>query len=174
MKIINEKGKLFGKINIIDFLLILFVIVVAVFAVVKLSGGMGSSAEPATVIYTVRVEEVDPATYEVVKEFVDKETGKKDQLLTGTSLASGYVVDCVATPHVTYVETDDGRVVPVESSGMDTRLDLVFTLEANITDTLTNTVGTQEVRAGMPHIVKTAHFELQEGIILSASWSYQE
>ncbi len=174
MKIINEKGKIFGRINIIDFLLILIVIVVGAFAAVKLSGGAGGGAEPVSVVYTVQVAEVDPATYEVVKAFVDRQIEKKDQLLTGSSLASGYVVDCVATPHVTYVETDDGRVVAVESSGTDTRLDLVFTLEADITDTVTNAVGTQEVRAGIPYIVKTAHFELQEGVILSASWSYQE
>ena len=177
MKLMDEKGRLFGKLSIIDLLVLLIVIVAAVFLVSKLtssSGGITSSDDPVTKVYTVKVTEVDPATYEVVQAFVDKESGKKDQLLTGSSLANGYVTDCVATPHVTYVETADGQVIPVESSGEDTRLDLIFTLEATITNTVTNAVGSQEVRAGMPQVVKTAHFELQNGTVLSVEWSYQE
>lgn len=179
MKIIDEKGRLFGKLSIIDLLVLLIIVVAAVFLGTKLanrgSGGVVSSGEPVTMVYTVRVTEVDPATYEVVKSFVDKEAGKKDQLLTGSALVNNsYVIDCVASPHVTYVETVDGQVVPVESTGEDTRLDLVFTLEASITNLVTNAVGSQEVRAGMPQVVKTAHFEIQNGTVLDIHWSYQE
>ena len=167
MKLMDEKGRLFGKLSIIDLLVLLIVIVAAVFLGTRLtssSGGITSSDDPVTMVYTVKVTEVDPATYEVVQAFVDKESGKKDQLLTGSSLANGYVTDCDATP----------QVIPVESSGEDTRLDLIFTLEATITNTVTNAVGSQEVRAGMPQVVKTAHFELQNGTVLSVEWSYQE
>lgn len=177
MKLIDEKGRLFGKLSIIDLLVLIIIVAAALFLGTKLAsrgGGITSSGEPVTMVYTVKVTEVDPATYEVVQAFVDRETGKKDQLLTGSALASGYVTDCVASPHVTYVETADGQVVPVESTGEDTRLDLTFTLEATITNTVTNAVGSQEVRAGMPQVVKTAHFELQNGTVLGVEWSYQE
>ena len=124
--------------------------------------------------YTVRANAVDPEVYAVVQEFVDKEAGKKDQLLTGSTPANGYVIDCVAVPHVTYVETADGRVVAAESTGEDDRLDLIFTLEAQVTNTVTNAVGSQEVRSGMPQVVKTSHFELQNGMIEDVHWSSQD
>jgi hypothetical protein len=49
-------------------------------------------------------------------------------------------------------------------------LDLVFTIEANVTNTVTNEIGTQEVRIGKSHIVKTAKFEMPSGVILSCEW----
>ena len=50
---------------------------------------------------------------------------------------------------------------PVENDG----LDLTFTIQANVVNAVTNEVGTQEVRIGKTHIVKTVHFELTNGII---------
>ena len=37
--------------------------------------------------------------------------------------------------------------------------------QANVVNAVTNEVGTQEVRIGKTHIVKTVHFELSNGII---------
>lgn len=161
MKILDEKGKLFGKINIVDLLVIVLILVVAVVLGMKFLGGgtqVGDGEPRPTLTYTVRVEEVDPATYESVCQFVDKAAGKKDQLMASGSLLDGYVVDVEASSH------DSG------DPAADEKLDLVFTVEVTTTDSLVNSVGTQEVRIGKTHILKSVHLEFEEGVILTCNW----
>lgn len=161
MKILDEKGKLFGKINIVDLLVIVLILVVAVVLGMKFLGGgtqVGDGEPRPTLTYTVRVEEVDPATYESVCQFVDKAAGKKDQLMASGSLLDGYVVDVEASSH----NSDDPAA--------DETLDLVFTVEVATTDSLVNSVGTQEVRIGKSHILKSIHLEFEEGVILTCNW----
>lgn len=178
MKVIDEKGRLFGKLNVIDLLALLLVAAVAVLLAVRLLGGRlggltAGDKEPVTIVYSVTVSGVRPESYEVVRRFVDKDAGKRDQLMTGTQLLNGYVTDCVAVPHVNYTTDANGQVSAVPSSGEDTRLDLTFTLEAVVTNPITNAVGSQEVRVGNGQYVKTAHFDFY-GNILDARWSYEQ
>ena len=172
MKFIDEKGRLFGRLSIIDLLVLILIIGAAVFVGTKLANrGGGTTVDNSTRLeFTVLSTEVDPATYEVVKRYVDGAAGLRDQLMTGSTLCDGYVIDVVATPHVTYVECSDGTVKRVESSGDDTRLDLLFTCVANVSSPLTNSLGSQEIRAGIPHIIKTTHFEFQDSKVLSVEW----
>ncbi len=178
MKVIDEKGRLFGKLNVIDLLALLLVAAVAVLLVVRMAKGRGSGLptsdkDPVTIVYTVTVANVQPESYEVVRRFVDKASDKKDRLMTGTQLLDGYVTDCVAVPHISYTTDANGQVSAVPSSGEDKRLDLTFTLEATVTNTITNAVGSQEVRVGNTQYVKTAHFDFY-GTILDARWSYEQ
>lgn len=174
MKIIDDKGRLFGRLNIIDLLAILLILAVGALLAARLLGGRSDSGggQTAYMTYMVRVEEVSPEMYETVRAFVDPAAGKRDQLMASEVMLDGYVVDCQAAPHVTYVESDDGQVRAVESSGEDARLDLTFRIEALVTDTVTNKVGTQEVRVGVNHIVKTVHFEFPRGTVTGAEWVY--
>ena len=58
---IDEKGRLFGKINIVDLLVILVIVIAAVFVGVKFLGGGSSGgigAAKTKVVYTVLVENV--------------------------------------------------------------------------------------------------------------------
>lgn len=181
MKLIDEKGKLFGKLNIID-ALVLLVVVLAV-ALVGLKAWQNHQAqleqqeaeenkveEEHWVYYTVKVTEVDPEVYEVVERFVDAESGKMDQMVSSDGLEDGFVIGVTAAPHVTYVECSDGTVKRVESSGEDGRLDLTFTAVANVKDFIKNRMGGQEIRANIPYILKTTHFEFRDSVILSVDW----
>jgi hypothetical protein len=174
MKLLDEKGRLFGKLNIVDFLVILLVIVVAAVLSVKFLGniiteGIGSSItdgdedglddDIVTLTYTVLVTEVDQTTYSNVRQFVDKRLGLKDQLMASGDLVEGYIVDVSASSH-TYAEGDTGRG--------DT-LDLLFTIVAETDNLISYTVGTQDVRIGKTHIVKSTHMEF-EGTILTCQW----
>lgn len=173
MKIIDDKGKLFGKLNIIDLLVLVLVAAVALFIGARFLNtdeATVAAGRPAYLEFTVLSTEVLPETYETVKQFVDAENGLKDQLMASDALLPGYVVDVVATPHVTYVECADGSVKYTESSGEDRRLDLLFTCVATTVDSVSNEVGTQDIRAGIPHIVKTTHFEFQNSQIISVKW----
>lgn len=172
MKIIDEKGKLFGKLNIIDLLVVLLAVAAVAVLLVKHNSGEESEPDgiPMTVTYQTLIKGVDPRYYESVQQYVNSEEGKKDQLMSNNALIDGYVVDCEATPHVEYINTDDGQVKRVQSKE-DDRVDLLFTVEAEVSDILSSTVGSQQVRVGNSHIVKTAHFEFSGTYVIRADWT---
>ena len=69
---IDEKGRIFGKLNIIDLLVILLVLLVGVFLVFKLIGRDGGSAAAAgQITYTVKVEGVVLTWKGTVKDRVE-------------------------------------------------------------------------------------------------------
>lgn len=159
----DEKGRLFGKINIVDLLVLVLIIAAAVVLCVKFLGGEKDSQEPPTrLVYTARTMEVTQETYDSVRQFVNKEAGLKDQLMTGDKLLEGYIVDVSATPHVPKAS---------DAVGGET-LDLLFTIEATVTDTVINAVGTQQVRVGKSHVIKSQHIEFN-GVIMTCEWSQQ-
>lgn len=180
MKFIDEKGRLFGKVNLLDLLVLLVLIAAAVLLAVKLLIPDQSDKENPVktvtqIIYTVSVKEIQPEIYQGILEYVDPAAGKIDQLVSNGKLVNGaYITECTATPHITYVETADGSVRAVASSGDDQRLDLTFTIYAYVANTTDNTVGSQEVRIGVKHTIKTAHFELAGGQVQTVEWGEEE
>jgi len=160
--VIDKKGRLFGKINIVDLLVLLLILAAAVVLGVKFLRGGGDIGEPPrTLIYTARAMEVSPETYENVCQYVNKQAGLKDQLMSADKLLDGYIVDVSATPHVPTAS---------DTVGGDT-LDLLFTIEATVTDSVTNAVGTQQVRVGKPHVIKGQHIEFEKGQVMTCQWS---
>lgn len=169
MKVVDEKGKIFGKLNIIDLLVILLLIVAVALVGYKVLRHDGAGNIPGTTLtYTVEVDGVAKSIYEEVKSYLPAD-GSGDQLMANGALLDAYVTDVTAVPHVNYGVNDAGQAtVSTEQNG---RLDLTFTIKANVINTITNEVGTQEVRTGKTHIVKTTHFEFINGTILSCDWS---
>lgn len=155
MKIIDEKGKLFGLINLVDLLVVLFILLVAGGIVWKIFGGQVQElvANTTELTYTVRIRATHPRYYD--------ELTSRDfplQLAAGDSLIeNAYIVSAVKEPYIAQIGTDDGKLIDVVDP---TRIDIVCTIEAKINDTDVIKVGTQEVRAGKDHIVKTKHFEM--------------
>ena len=139
MKIIDKNGRLFGKLNIID-LAVILVIVVAVAAL-----GMkffGNDAVEAITSPEVSI------TYEVV--YVDVPQHVADyctenysgQLLSSGKLLNAYITGCEA------MEMPDETI------------DLYFTIEGTASYAgYTYKMGSQEVRVGMEHLVKTSDIE---------------
>ena len=163
---IDEKGRLFGKINIVDLLVILVILIGAAVVAVKFLGpGSTAAINPAKthVTYQVLVEGVQPEVYENVQKHIP-----------GTLMASGEFLDgqvtaVTATPHASEASvstTGDMLLVPVDSD----LLDLVFTIECNVVNPVTTEIGPQEVRIGKTHIVKTDKFELTNGVIIDCVW----
>ena len=164
---LDEKGRLFGKVNIIDLLVVLLVVVIAVVVGIKMMGGgglLGDNTQSATITYTVKVSGVDPAIYDNIKAY------KGDALMaSGTIIAGSEVVDITQSPHdaSATIDTQTGAlVVPLDQD----LVDITFTIKARVPDVITNEVGTQEVRIGKVHTVKTVHFEFANGVIQSCSW----
>ena len=152
MKLVDEKGRLFGKINLIDLLVILLVLAVAFVGVRKLvsvvQDKQKESAELATakhITYTVLVEDVPLS----MCEFAETQIGK--------NVINGYKkVDCVFSS-VRYEKNLEH----------DWHYDLYITLDGTATyGDYVYKVGTQECRIGYKIFVKTSEFE-QSAMIVS-------
>ena len=163
---IDEKGRLFGKINIVDLIVILVIVIAAVVVGMKFLGGSGSVINPTKtpVRYTVLVEGVEPEVYENIQKYIP------GQLMASGEMLDGHVVAVEAgegRPHHAAVGTADGPPgVPVHRR----KPDLILTIRCPGVTCLTPAVGTQEVRVGKTHTVKTDKFELINGIILDCDW----
>lgn len=171
MKIIDEKGKIFGKLNIIDLLVLLLAVALIAVVAIKFGGGSGSGgtaqAVSGLVTYTVEVRGVEPEVYNSICEYVNLTQNKKDQLMAdGKMISDANVIDVSATKYVPY-----GEDALVAGGTNDDRLTLVFTIQASVADVTSNKIGTQEVRIGKSHIVKTSHFECDSGTILTCVWN---
>ena len=167
MKLVDERGKLFGKLNIIDLLVILLLVVAVALIGWKVTRKDGASNASRTILtYTVEVEGVDQEVYEGIKAYVPGESGIGDQLMANGEMVDAYVTNVTAAPHEGGLTMTDvnGTTMTFPVEGDDT-LDLTFTIQANVVNSVTNEVGTQEVRIGKSHIVKTVHFELNNGTI---------
>ena len=173
MSVIDEKGKIGGKINIID--LIVLIVVIAAVAAVAVLGARGSGASGGYsehIIYTVKVQGVDEDVYKTIQ------TQLPAQLLSSDALQDGYVTAVEGTR----VEENNESLIEASKNtyyvglhpGQAGTYDLVFTIEANLTDTVSSKIGSQEIRVGRSHIVKTNTFELDSGIITSREVVPQE
>lgn len=174
MKIIDEKGKLFGKINIIDLLVLLVLIAgLAILAVRGLgSKGGSNTAAPTTghLTYQVMCTAINEDVYEEVLRQVD-EAGGQVQLMASGEMLNAYVTKVEGVPRVNMVYDDQGNLHYVEEYGENRRMDVTFTIDADGVDQLLNKVGTQEVRVGRTHIVKTLNFEFTGGVVTSCDWA---
>lgn len=143
MKLIDEKGRLFGKINLIDLAVILVVVVAVGALAMKFFGNDAVDAvknPDVTISYEVVCEDVPLSVAEYCTE------NYSGQLLSSGKLLPAYITGCTMT------ETAEGY-------------DLYFTIEGTCSYTgNTYSMGSQEVRVGMEHLVKTSDIEC-EGII---------
>ena len=167
----DKKGKLFGKINIIDLLVIIVIVIALIFLGIKFLGnnggaGGGGSSGKTHVEYTVLVESVQPEVYQNVKELVEEGDAT---LMASGELLDGRVTAVTSAPHEDHISINSttGEVAFPLGGGL---LDLTFTIECNVANPITTEIGTQEVRIGKNHIVKTDKFELSSGIILDCTW----
>ena len=168
MNIIDKKGKLFGKLNIIDLIAIVLIVAGGALLGMKLSGGqgIGLSGEGQPVVYTVKVNNVEEAVYQNIQE----------ELKNGPSqlMASDQLLDVFVTK-VEGTKIEETSAVVKDTDGTADGLviceagkyNLVFTIEGTVKDNLSSELGTQEIRVGKTHIVKTTTFELENGVILS-------
>lgn len=168
MKVINEKGKLFGIINIVDLLALLLVLFVAGVVAWKLFGD--SIAETASknreeaeraemlanrvkVTYTVRCANQRESAFEELEKF-----GYPQQLAINEGVIDGAFVTAAYSEPSTGI-FGDNEGVSVEST-YGSRVDIVVTVEALVPPDAFITVGSQEVRVGKTHTVKTQFWEV--------------
>ena len=113
MKLINEKGKLFGVINVVDLLVLLAVIAVAAGVGYKLFAPQIAEAAAKQVDMTMIVR-VRGATPFLVAE-VERNSQVGKQIVSGNSYTSAVITDMQIEPYDQQVTTADGRIVTARS-----------------------------------------------------------
>lgn len=160
MKIINEKGKLFGLVNIVD--LVVLIAIIAVFAGVGVkifAPAVKDIASPNVQMTTLL--HVRGATPSLVAELErNDQTGK--QLVSGNEFVDATIESIEIGDYVQQVITADGRIVDALDPS---KKDIYLVIQSTVSKgTPTPKIGTQEVRAGRSFIVKTNDFEITANI----------
>ena len=159
MKIVKN-GRLFGKLNIVDVLILLVVIAAVAFLAVRMVGGSGGETiaadEPsaqANLRYTVLCEDMplmqaENAVTAVTAE--DYELKLDDDSILKVSPNQIFNSNKFQDAQITSADSADGQRVTVR-----------FVIEAAAKNTVGSfVVGTQEVRIGRDYTVKTVDIEM--------------
>lgn len=156
----EKKGRI-GKFNMVDIIILAILLIGAAFLGMKVLGGgdNGVGGETVRIEYTVLVPGVNADVSQNVVD-IQREKGQV-QLMANGALVDGYVTEIICTPHITHEANAQGVVVTGEETGENARVDMTFTIQAAADSTVTYKVGTQEVRVGKSHIVKTVEYEME-------------
>lgn len=156
MKIVDEKGKLFGLVNIIDLLVILAILLVIGGAYYKFKGQSGGQGAAKTVRVTVIAPGIRPEMLTNVKV--------GDRMVSGSSFTNVVVKDVKIKP--AYMITTDSAGRRVET--WDPYLkDLFVTLEGKtVISGGTINLGGQEIRSNKEYFVKSLDYELK-GLVMT-------
>ncbi len=165
----RERKSIWQRINIIDVLVLVLVLVVAVLLAVKFVGGEGRNQENTKLTYTVQVERVPEVVYSEITGMA-----MPDTLMAGGKMLNGKVIAVSGeeSPQKSLFVTYDAHGLPQDVLVNDIAkkyYDMTFVIEAYVADPVKSEVGTQEVRVGKYHIVKTKFFELDKGVIIACS-----
>lgn len=170
-----KDGKVFGKINIIDLLVLILAVVIVVAVALKMTGraGPARTEQGTNITYIVEAENIDRRIYEKVAADIERAKAAGDpgdRLMASGELLPGYVTSVTATPRSddAVVQTSSGAVTI--TAGRPDRVDLLFEVQAYVANNIKSELGTQEVRTGKSHILKTTHFEFNYAVILECSW----
>ena len=151
------------RFNIIDVIVLVLVVAVVGFLGFKVAGNFQSQgASTITLKYQVMYEGVSNDLYDAAAEHVPSQI-----------MASGVLYDS----HVTAVEKKDYFIYENGEWVLDPyHCTLVFTVEGNVANAtvLTTEVGSQEVRVGKEHVLKTQYLEFDKGIITFVEWGKAE
>lgn len=155
MKIIDEKGKFLGLINIVDLLVLAAVLLVIGGAAYKIKGQDAQNA-PKTVRVTVITPAIRPEMLTNVKV--------GDKIVSGSSFTNVVVKDFKIQP--AFMVNPDSNGQRVEA--IDPYLkDVIFTLEGQtVISAGTINLGGQDIRSNKEYYVKTLLYEFK-GLIMN-------
>lgn len=159
MKIVDENGKLFKKFNLVDAIVaLLLVIIVIAIGWKVVSGVITARQEKAAEEAAENYENSPHMSFDVICTEVPRKVAESfqdqmkrpmadRQLMSMGKPLEGYITGCTFTP-------DDAE----DEASLCT---VLFTIECvpAVTDDGIYSIGTQEVRIGKPHIVKTYTIE---------------
>jgi hypothetical protein len=155
MKLVNEKGKLFGLINPVDLIILLVVIVVVAAIGVRLLGSQ--VADKVAPQVTLTAEVVIVGTPPRIQDEIARQDLIGQRIVAGNEYMPATITGIKTEPYVVQAFTDDGRIVDAVDPS---KHDVVFTIETKVAKgTPSPKIGSQELRAGKTFILKTQTFE---------------
>ena len=165
MKIVNEKGKLFGVINVLDLCVLMALLLVVGGVAWQLFGSkvVSAAAPTSKMTVTMRVRGAHP------RQLAEVEKNVPAQLVSGNDyIPNASLTKVSSEPYVVQNPTADGSIV---ESADPTRIDIIFTIEATVqAGGPIIKLGSQEIRAGRDYTVKTKYIE-QSAIIETVNYS---
>jgi len=156
MKILDKNGKLFGLVNIVDFLIAAAILLVIAGGYYKfVSSKSGGAAEPKIVEATIFLPSVRPQLAEVIKV--------GDRMVANNSYQQVTVKSVEIKPAFGVFTTADGKRV----EAIDPYLkDIYVVVEGKtVIDGATINMGGQEIRIGRNYYVKSLTYEFEGTII---------
>jgi hypothetical protein len=159
-RFLDERGRIFGKVNVVDLIVLLVIVAVVVFAVVRTTGD-SSKVIPLRVTYTV--EEVKQATVDALVAALETGAAVRDD--GGAEL--GEVVDVVPKPTLVEVPTPEGGLNAVESPVLsDVEVEVLG--EGRLSDS-TVRIGSVPVRVGKRVTLIGTGFEVLS-VVMKVEW----
>lgn len=155
MKVVNEKGKLFGIINVVDLLILVAVIAIAGAIGLQLFGQKINDVVSPQVELTAEVVIVGTPP-RLVSEIMRQDL-VGERLVAGNEYMNATVTDVWLEDYVMQAIRSDGIIV---DSTDPSKKDVVVKIRTTIAkDTPSPKIGSQELRAGKTYILKTQTFE---------------
>jgi hypothetical protein len=156
MKLIDKKGKLLGKINLIDFVVVVLILFLCIAVLYKFLGPEISTSDNAKGEVTASIR----CTFR--PESVAKSVQIGQRLVYGTDYIDGEITDVSYTPS-DYITTDSqGNVHLMKHPYLK---DLYITIKARVnSNSAILKVGTQELCQGKKFTVKTHTLELEGSV----------
>ena len=156
MKIVNEKGKLFGGINLVDLLIVIaLLLAIAAVGYKVLAKPVTAAVAPeqkATVVMRVR-----GCMPYLADELLTVQPG--DKLVAGNDFVDAQVEAVEAVPYIVTATTATGSVVASEDP---IKKDVMFTVSCTGNpDAPVFKIGNQEARAGRGFTFKTKRVEIE-------------
>ena len=150
MKIIDDKGRLFGIINIIDlFISVLLIVLIGfgTYKVFRVNPTVAVNTQKVTMVYFI--QEVRDVTYNAIEEGEIAKDYDKNSVY-------GKIIKKEALPAKKMAETADGRFVEAE---IPNRFDVKIYIEGDAVISKTGVyMGGQEVRIGYTAAIKGKRF----------------
>ncbi len=153
MKIINEKGKLFGLINIVDLSIIILVLLIGAVVVLKTAGkdvgpiSSEESLQQITVTFKSSIRNDEQA----------KALKEKDQLISLLKPVDAYIQSVTFSPYEVPISTADGRQVYAVDPKKKA-ITVKFTMKTSKGSGIIK-LESQEIAVGKQFTLKTRTFE---------------
>lgn len=154
-KIIDEKGKIFGIVNIVDLFVAIAIIGIIAVLVIKLTGGVGTGdttsiiKEEKEIYVTLYSNSVVPEVAEILKV--------GDKLVANNKFTNAEIVSIDVTPSA-YITTDQNGEPLLKEHPMWKDISVVIKDTVNTNSPILK-AGEQEARVNYGFILKTQQFE---------------
>ena len=151
MRLIDEKGKFLGLVNIVDLLVLAAVLLVIGGAVYKIKGQDSAQNAPATVKVTVLAPAVRP------EMLTNVQVG--DKMVSGSNFTNVVIKDFKIQPAFMVISNSDGQRVEAVDPFLK---DVIFTLEGTtVISSATINLGGQDIRSNKDYYVKSLLYEFK-------------